>query len=106
LAVVTSASILFVNRNVDINLATFFKIIGIEVRPNSQCRGGAGRGGICQGRVQKFSSSANAAKRGICTNLGTNVFDYSQKSAADQMHTSWEKLAHYVETNYGQDINN
>jgi hypothetical protein len=34
------------------------------------------------------------------------VFDYGQKSAADQMRTSWEKLAQYVGTNYGQDISN
>jgi hypothetical protein len=34
------------------------------------------------------------------------VFDYGQKSAADQMRTSWEKLAQYVGTNYGQDIRN
>jgi hypothetical protein len=42
----------------------------------------------------------------MCTNLGTNVFDYGKKSAADQMRTSWEKLVQYVGTNYGQDINN
>jgi hypothetical protein len=34
------------------------------------------------------------------------VFDYGQKSAADQMRTSWEKLAQYVGTNYGQYISN
>jgi hypothetical protein len=34
------------------------------------------------------------------------VFDYGQKSAADQMRTSWENLAQYVGTNYGQDISN
>jgi hypothetical protein len=34
------------------------------------------------------------------------VFYYGQKSAADQMRTSWEKLVHYVGTNYGKDINN
>jgi hypothetical protein len=34
------------------------------------------------------------------------VFDYGQKSAADQMRTSWEKFLQYVGTNYGQDINN
>jgi hypothetical protein len=34
------------------------------------------------------------------------VFDYGQKSAAHQMRTSWEKLAQYVGTNYGQDISN
>jgi hypothetical protein len=33
----------------------------------------------------------------MCTNLGTNVFDYGQKYAAD-------KLVQYVGTNYGQDI--
>jgi hypothetical protein len=49
---------------------------------------------------------ANAARKGLCANLGTNVFDYGQKSATDQMRTSWEKLAQYVETNYGQDISN
>jgi hypothetical protein len=49
---------------------------------------------------------ANAAKRGLCTNLGTSVLYYGQKSAADQMHTSWEKLVQYVGTNYGQDISN
>jgi hypothetical protein len=51
---------------------------------------------------------ANAARKGMCANLGTNVLDYGQKSAADQMHTSWEKLAQYlrVRTNYGQDISN
>jgi uncharacterized protein (DUF2267 family) len=34
------------------------------------------------------------------------LFDYGQKSAADQMRTSWEKLAQYVRTNNGQDISN
>jgi hypothetical protein len=34
------------------------------------------------------------------------VLDYGQKSAADQMRTSWEMLVQYVGTNYGHDINN
>jgi hypothetical protein len=34
------------------------------------------------------------------------VFDYGHKSAADQMRNSWENLAQYVGTNYGQDISN
>jgi hypothetical protein len=42
----------------------------------------------------------------MCANLGTNVFDYGQKSAADLMRTSWEKFLQYVGTNYGQDISN
>jgi hypothetical protein len=45
-------------------------------------------------------------QKGICTNIGTNVFDYGQKSAADQMRTSWENIVQYVDTNYGQDISN
>jgi hypothetical protein len=69
-------------------------------------RGRGGRGGRRRGRGQNYTGSANAARKGICANLGTNVFDYGQKSAADQMRTSWEKLAQYVGTNYGQDISN
>jgi hypothetical protein len=42
----------------------------------------------------------------MCTNIGTNVFDYGQKSAADQICTSWGKLVQFVRTNYGQDIIN
>jgi hypothetical protein len=69
-------------------------------------RGNSGRGGRGRGRGQHYASAATASKRGLCTTLGTNVFDYSQKSAADQMRTSWEKLVQYVGTNYGQDISN
>jgi hypothetical protein len=69
-------------------------------------RGHGGRGGRSRGRGQNYTGSVNAARKGICTNLGTNVFDYGQKSAADQMRTLWEKLAQYVGTNYGQDISN
>jgi hypothetical protein len=69
-------------------------------------RGRGGRGGCSRGRGQNYTGSANAARKGLCANLGTNVFDYGQKSAADQMRTSWEKLAQYVGTNYGQDISN
>jgi hypothetical protein len=70
-------------------------------------RGGSGHGGRGgRGRVQNYDGSANTTKKGLCDNLGTNVFDYGQKSAADLMHTSWEKLVQYVGTNYGQDISN
>jgi protein-disulfide isomerase-like protein with CxxC motif len=69
-------------------------------------RGRGGRGGCSRGRGQNYTGSANAARKGLCANLGANVFDYGQKSAADQMRTSWEKLAQYVGTNYGQDISN
>jgi ribosomal protein L15 len=67
-------------------------------------RGHGGRGG--RGRGKNYTGSANTTKKGMCANLGTNVFDYGQKSAADLMRTSWEKLVKYVITNYGQDISN
>jgi hypothetical protein len=67
-------------------------------------RGHDGRGG--RGPFQNYTGSANTTKRRLCANLGTNFFDYGQKSAADLMRTSWEKLVHYVGTNYGQDISN
>jgi hypothetical protein len=72
-------------------------------------RGGRGRGcrgGRIRGRGQNYTGLDNATRKGICANLGTNEFDYGQKSAADQMRTSWENLAQYVRTNYGQDISN
>ena len=34
------------------------------------------------------------------------MFNYGQKSAADQTRSSWDKLVQYVGTNYGQDISN
>jgi hypothetical protein len=69
-------------------------------------RGWGGRGGRSRGWCHNYTGSANTARKGICANPGTNVFDYGQKSAADQMRTSSEKLAQYVGTNYGQDISN
>jgi hypothetical protein len=106
---VTSTLTPFANRNVGINLASLFKMSGRGGRNNGHCgrgRGSANRCGRGRGRGQNYTGSANAAQRGLCTNLGTNVFDYGQKSAADQIRTSWEKLVQYVGTNYGQDINN
>jgi hypothetical protein len=109
LLIVTSKLILFANRNVGINHAPLFKMSGRGGRNNGRGgrgRGGANRRGRGRGRGQNYTGSANAAKRDMCTNLGTHVFDYGQNSAADQMRTSWEKLVQYVGTNYGQDINN
>jgi hypothetical protein len=109
LLIVTSASIVFVNRNVGMNLSVLFKMSGrggINYGRGGHGRGGAGRGGRDRERGQNYTGSANAAKRGMCTNLGTNLFDYGQKSASDQMRTSWESIVQYVGTNYGQDINN
>jgi hypothetical protein len=108
-SIVTLTSILFVNCNIGINIAAFYKTSGRGGRNNGligRGRAGSGSGGRGRGRGQNYNGPANAAKRGLCTNLGTNVFDYGQKSAADQMQNSWEKLVQYVGTNYGQDINN
>jgi hypothetical protein len=66
-------------------------------------RGYSGRGRRGRGRGQNYSGAASALKKGICTTLGANVFDYGQKSAADQIRTSWEKLVQHVGTSYGQD---
>jgi hypothetical protein len=104
--IVTSTLTTFVNRNVGINLASLFKMSGRGGRSSGRGRGSANRGGRDRGRVQNYTGSANAENRGLCTNLGTNVFDYGQKSAPDQMRTSWEKLVQYVGTGYGKDINN
>jgi hypothetical protein len=69
-------------------------------------QGHVGRRGRGRGRGHSYNGSANTTKKGMCVNLGTNVFDYGQKSAADLMRTSWEKLVQYVGTNYRQDISN
>ena len=72
-------------------------------------RGGRGhndRGARRKGRGQNYTGVGKASKSGLCTTLGSNVFDYGHKAAADQMRTSWEKLVQYVGTNYGQDISN
>jgi hypothetical protein len=109
LLIVTPTLIPFTNRNVGINFAPLFKMSGRGGRNNGRGgrgHGGANSGGSGRGRGQNYTGSSNAAKRGMGTNIGTNVFDYGQKSAADQMRTSWEKLVQYVGTNYGQDIKN
>jgi enamine deaminase RidA (YjgF/YER057c/UK114 family) len=109
LFIVTSTLTPFVNFNVGINLASLFKMSGRGGRNNGRGgrgRGSTNRGGRSRGRGQNYTGSANAVKMGLCTNLGTTVFDYGQKSAADQMRTSWGKFVQYLGTSYGQDINN
>jgi hypothetical protein len=68
-------------------------------------RGGKHDGRGC-GRGQNYTGTRMAAKSGLCSALGNNVFDYGHRAAADQMRTSWEKLVQFVGTNYGQDISN
>jgi len=69
-------------------------------------RGNGGRSGRGRGRGQSYSGQSNASKKGLCSALGSNVFDYGSKGAADQINTSLEKLVQYIGTTYGQDISN
>ena len=71
-------------------------------------RGGRGSNdrGRGRGRGQSYTGAIKSSKQGLCSALGTSVFDYGHKSAADQMRTTWEKLVQYVGTSYGQDISN
>ena len=75
----------------------------------SSYRGGRGNGnhdGEGRGQGRNYSGTISTNKRVLWNTLGTSVFDYGQKSAADQTRSSWEKLVQYVGTNYGQDISN
>jgi hypothetical protein len=63
-----------------------------------------GRGGRGRGRGQNYAGAGSVAKKGLCMTLGTNVFDYGQKAAADQMRTTWDKLVQHVGASFGQDI--
>ena len=69
-------------------------------------RGHGDRGGRGRGRGYGYSGAKSTTKTGLCTTLGAHVFDYGHKAAADQMRTSWEKLAQYCGTINGQDILN
>jgi len=73
-------------------------------------RGGRGNNGgrsSGRGRGQNYSGASHkTSKSGLCTTLGTHIFDFGHKAAADQMRTTWEKLVQYVGTTYGQDISN
>ena len=75
-------------------------------RGHSGCGSSACTGCRGRGRGSNYTGSASAPKKGLCTALSANIFDYGTKGAADQMRTSWEKLMQYVGTNYGQDISN
>ena len=67
-------------------------------------RGGRGRG---KGRGNSYTSNVTTTKhKGLCAALGSHVFDYGQKGAADNMRTTWEKIVHHAGTIYGHDISN
>ena len=68
-------------------------------------RSGA-RGARSRGRGNNYTSAGSHVKKGLCAALGTHVFDYGGKGAADQMRTSWEKMTEHVGATYSQDIRN
>ena len=59
-----------------------------------------------KGSSYSGTGAAAPKHKGLCAALGTNVFDYGQKAAADQMRTTWDKIVHHVGTIYGSDISN
>ena len=70
-----------------------------------QVRGRVGRGFRDRDRGSgHYTLKLN--KKGLCSALRNNVFDYGQKGAAYQMQTTWENIFHYVSTIYGHDISN
>jgi hypothetical protein len=77
---------------------------GARGRGNRDGNRGRGRG---KGRGTSYTSTVTAVKhKGLCAALGSHVFDYGQKGAADNMRTTWEKVVHHVGTIYGHDISN
>ena len=62
------------------------------------CHGGRGYKGRGRGRGHNYSGANSVSKKGLCTDLGNNVFDYGHKAAAGNMRTSWEKLVQKVGT--------
>ena len=70
-------------------------------------RGNGFRGVRSCGRGYGYNSAKSTTKIGLCAALDTHVFDYGHRAAADQMRTSWEKLAQYCGTiSNGQNILN
>lgn len=69
--------------------------------------GGRGRGrGNNGGRGHNYKGKNTTTKSGLCKALGAAVYDYGQKSSADLMRSTTEKLIEHVGTQYGQDICN
>jgi hypothetical protein len=67
--------------------------------------GREGRGGRGQGRGHNYSGVVPTKPIGLTSALGNHVFDYGQ-GAAEQMRTTWEKIAQHVGTIHGHDICN
>ena len=63
---------------------------------------GRGRdGGRITGRPFLTTKSA---RKGLCAELEENVLDIGQRTSADLLRTTLEKIVQYVGTKYGEDI--
>ena len=65
-----------------------------------------GRGFRGRGRGNCHYTATLNKNKGLCSALGNNIFDYSQKGESDQMRTAWENIFHHFGTIYGPDIRN
>ena len=66
-------------------------------------RFGRGRGSG-RGHKYKYAGVNSVSKKGLCSDLGNNVFDYRHKAAAEQMMKSWKNILQHVSTKYGHDL--
>ena len=72
--------------------------------PSGSGRGrGGGRG---TGRSSSTTTTPKNTHKGLCAELEGNVFDIGQRTSADLLRTTLEKIIQYVGTKYGEDIAN
>ena len=65
-------------------------------------RRGCGRGNSYHSHINNL----NNKNKGLFSALGQHIFDYGKEGAADQMRTTWEKIANHIGTIYGHNISN
>lgn len=73
----------------------------------SRGKGGRGRGrghGRGRGNASKKSGSSSTKLKGLCAELGENVFHYGTRKCQDLLKTTKEKCATYIGSHYSQDI--
>lgn len=62
-----------------------------------------GRGGA-RASSTTTTTTVKSTQKGLCAELEGNVFDIGQRTSADLLRTTLEKLIQYVGTKYGEDI--
>ncbi len=66
---------------------------GSDSKPSGS---GRGRGG--------YNRASKPTKSGLCKELEGNIFDFGERSSADLMRTTYNKIAHHVGIKFGGDI--